>query len=213
MAEKIVLTGLRFGRWLVLEQVRVRPGITHWRCRCDCGNESVVFAQTLREGHSRSCGCLQRELSSERASTHALSGTSFYNRWCAIIGRCYNPNNTKFHRYGKRGIRMCEFIRTSPANLLLLIGPKPAAGMSIGRPDNDGHYSCGKCAECLQREWPLNVRWETATQQARNRRTSSSLSINGETKTIAEWAELSGLKSGTIWFRVKHRLDPLKALP
>lgn len=63
----IDITGQRFGRLVVLDQVtkytddpryKQRPT---WRCLCDCGNETFVFGTNLRGGNTKSCGCLQKE--------------------------------------------------------------------------------------------------------------------------------------------------------
>lgn len=66
MPAPIDLSGKVFGRWQVLGPVERRNGIRFWRCRCDCGNEKWVRAQALRNGGSRSCGCLFRELARQR---------------------------------------------------------------------------------------------------------------------------------------------------
>lgn len=57
------LTGRRFHRLTVLSQVpRVSTQWTAWRCRCRCGIILVVRAGNLRSGHTKSCGCLKREI-------------------------------------------------------------------------------------------------------------------------------------------------------
>src|SRR5205807_1732621 len=65
--QPVDLTGQVFGRWTVVGPRHVRRSIPIWRCRCSCGSEKWVVSQTLRNGSSRSCGCLNRELSSQRA--------------------------------------------------------------------------------------------------------------------------------------------------
>ena len=57
--KKLDLTGRRFGRLTALAPARDARGHTAWRCRCECGNEVVVRAGSLRTGNTRSCGCLQ----------------------------------------------------------------------------------------------------------------------------------------------------------
>lgn len=65
----IPLIGKKFGRWTVLGQAEnSRTGYVQWMCRCACGTERDVKGASLREGISRSCGCLTREV----ASTHHL---------------------------------------------------------------------------------------------------------------------------------------------
>lgn len=60
------LTGMRFGRWTVLERAddHVQPNGNRsatWRCRCDCGAERAVSHSGLLYGRSLSCGCLKAE--------------------------------------------------------------------------------------------------------------------------------------------------------
>ena len=68
------LTGQTFGNLTVLERAENRHGRTVWRCRCSCGNETVVSAHDLRAGHTKSCGCLLRAGSQFRNLTGARIG-------------------------------------------------------------------------------------------------------------------------------------------
>ena len=114
-----------------------------------------------------------------------------------MIERCYRTSNSGYYNYGGRGIRICEFIRAGPENLFSIVGKRPK-GLSIDRPDNDGNYSCGSCAECKSKGWKKNLRWATAYQQARNQRDLNYITINGVTKCLAEWAEFYGLHRSTV---------------
>lgn len=58
----IDLTGERFGRLTVISRERNnRRGNALWICQCDCGNETVVLGERLRNGKTKSCGCLKEE--------------------------------------------------------------------------------------------------------------------------------------------------------
>lgn len=62
----IDLTGKKFARWKVIGPREIRGDRSFWFCHCECGTEEWVNGQALREGKSKSCGCLVRESSSRR---------------------------------------------------------------------------------------------------------------------------------------------------
>ena len=83
MSQLIDLTGKRFGRLTVIKRdgshVRAdgqsRPT---WRCRCDCGNETIVIGANLRTGFTRSCGCLRKETLSLNGKKRRLPKNIFF---------------------------------------------------------------------------------------------------------------------------------------
>ena len=135
------ITGLRFGRWTALER-GTRP---LWLCRCDCGKDAFVRRRDLETGHSKSCGCLNRELSAARCvahnATHGHRRTPTYRVWQKMRDRCNNPKQKGYARYGGRGIkdRYAGF-----AEFLAYMGEKPP-GCELHRKDNDGDYEPGNC--------------------------------------------------------------------
>ncbi len=156
------LTGQRFGCLLVVAgAARGRYGLA-WSCLCDCGNAKVVHGRDLRGGHTRSCGCLQRDRISELRTTHAatIGGLSLtYKVWKSVKRRCFCETDAAYPRYGGRGITMCERWRNSFENFLADMGERPSRAHSIDRyPNNDGSYEPGNC------------RWATAKEQSRNSR-------------------------------------------
>lgn len=67
MAKAIDITGQRFGRLIAIEPVgKNTSNNILWRCQCDCGNELITSGTCLRQGVTRSCGCLMRESVIER---------------------------------------------------------------------------------------------------------------------------------------------------
>lgn len=63
----IDLTGRRIGRLHVDDIAYRRNGKTYWRCECDCGRSRIINGDSLRNEHTRSCGCLRDELISQVA--------------------------------------------------------------------------------------------------------------------------------------------------
>ncbi len=197
------MIGLRFGRLLVIGDsgLRIRKdGLSNrwWLCQCDCGNTTETTTTNLRNGSTKSCGCYGAERRREAAIAaltkhgHATVANRRpeYSVFKTMHARCYNPNNHKYPRYGGRGIivepRWHEY-----ENFYADMGERPSPAHQIERRDNDGNYG------------PDNCYWATPQEQARNRRSNHVITINGETRCVAEWSDISGLGSSTILQRVR----------
>jgi hypothetical protein len=196
------LTGQSFHRWTVLRMSRLRvSGKLAWVCRCECGTIKTLRTAFLTVGLAKSCGCLQRESRFVATRTHGQSRTKEYRTWSQIVQRCCQPKNPNYPNYGGRGILLCRRWRHSFELFLLDMGPAPSVHHSINRVDNLGPYEPGNCV------------WATRQEQARNRRTSRLVTHGGQTRTIAEWADLTGIHSQTIRARLDVQHWPIsKAL-
>ena len=90
------LTGKRFGRLIVLdknEEVSKQKGRTYWNCKCDCGNIKPIMAKHLKANAIQSCGCLQKERTSE-TNGHDLIGKRFGR--LTVIGKVNIHNNNGY---------------------------------------------------------------------------------------------------------------------
>lgn len=170
------LTGLRFGRLFVVS-VHSRPFRTTWDCLCDCGNRTVVLGGNLRSGYTQSCGCLRRDVGREVNLKHGATHTPEYRIWTHMIGRCTNPNDSRYPDYGGRGITVCDRWRHSFENFIADIGKRPTKHHSIERKNNDLGYEPGNC------------KWATRREQMRNTRRAMRLTILGETKSLSDWCD------------------------
>src|SRR3990167_9881230 len=103
----IDLSKQKFGRLTVLERAGTLQTSALWLCECECGNIKTIKSINLRNGNTRSCGCLVREVTSKRMTTHGKKGTAEYYTWSGMKQRCFNKKNKSFPVYGGRGITGC----------------------------------------------------------------------------------------------------------
>lgn len=188
MGKFIDLTGQRFGRLEVISPAfSDERNQWHWNCKCDCGTNCVKHGSSLRNGGVRSCGCLQKELVAKRSLKHGLRNTIFYLIRHNMMSRCYNSNNPGYKNYGGRGITVCDEWRDSlEAFYVWAINNGHEEGLTIERIDVNGNYC------------PDNCTWIPKSKQSNNQRSNNLITFNGETKTMKEWSEITGLSYSTI---------------
>lgn len=191
------LSGMQFGRWTVLELgPKNARGQVRWHCLCECGSRSIVLAACLTSGNSRGCnGCKKT-----RPGMHGQSSTPEYKVWTAMVQRCTNPKCRNWHNYGGRGIKVCDRWKGSFENFIADMGIRPSDKHSLDREKNDGDYE------------PTNCRWATKKVQVRNTRLTRMLEIDGITRPLIEWSEISGINKNTIDARLKIGMDAKSAV-
>lgn len=182
----------RFSEWA--EVSGIKESTLRYRIRCGW-SPSLAVTTLVSTRNRRLSGTVLR-------STHGDFGTKEHRAWAHMLGRCLNPADSSYARYGGRGVRVHPSWKGHGGYLKFLahVGRAPSQEHTIERIDNDGGYE------------PGNVRWATRTEQARNRRSTRFVTAFGETKSLAAWAESSGIGFATIRRRLEVGWSAEKAV-
>ena len=122
---------------------------------------------------------------------HGLKHTRQYRIWLQMKNRCFNKNTSRYKDYGGRGITVCDEWRNDfKAFYDWSMSNGYSDDLTIDRINNDGDYE------------PNNCRWVTMKVQNRNSRNCHTLTYNGETHTVTEWAEKLGVSRHLISNRI-----------
>jgi len=164
--------------------------------------EREVFVYNLYNGHSQSCGCLQKKRAGQTATTHGEARTSLWYVWCAIKQRCTNPKNKSWKNYGGRGITLDPEWQQYEPFAMWARANGYEDGLEIDRVDNDGPYS------------PKNCQWILRWENRRNSRSVRKITAWGETKLMIEWIAdpRCKVKYQTIWDRIHVGWTPEDAI-
>lgn len=192
------LVGKKFNRWTVISfSHKKERNRYYWNCLCECGNTAKVSFSNLKYGLSKSCGCLRRETSATINCSHHLSSAPIYIVWQNMLSRCNKPNNKSYKRYGGRGIKVCE--RWYKFENFLEDMPGWTEGLTLDRINVNGNYE------------PENCRWATLEEQGNNKRNNRVITIDGVSKTLAQWSKSSGLPVTTIFNRLQRGVPAKEA--
>lgn len=196
------LAGQKFGRLTVLANHESRLNRTgkskelFWLCRCDCGKEVYVRADSLRRGMTRSCGCLndeERRKTKIRQSRFPVVHNPNTNRLYRIFNLMhYRCRNTHLKAYGGKGIKVCDEWNTYEPFHEWAMANGYADGLSIDRIDNNKGYS------------PDNCRWADRMTQMNNTTKNHPVTYHGVTKNIGQWAKELGIDRKVLSYRINH---------
>lgn len=177
MGQFIDLSGRKYGKLTVIKKMGYKGKKITWLCKCDCGKEKIVLGHCLRDGITKSCGCLLHE----HNKTHGLSNTNLYKIYCGMKSRCYCKTNKKYKSYGGRGITMCdEWLNDFKAFYDWSMVNGYSEKLTIDRIDVDGNYE------------PSNCRWATLKEQDNNKRLDKLYTYNGKTMSARDWCKEIG---------------------
>lgn len=183
------LENKKYGKLTVIKYLENKGIHPMWECFCECGNKTIVASTQLKTGHTKSCGCLRKELGSKRALKERKDFPHEYQMWKTMRQRCLNKNNPKYPSYGGRGISVSPRW-DSFKSFIEDMGAMPKDKSSIGRIDNNKWYE------------PTNCRWEDSYEQANNTRRNVFLTFKDKTLTVSQWEREIGVAQGTIKSRI-----------
>jgi len=177
------LTILEDAGWRVLFSTKVRLV----KCVCDCGHSIVTYFSFVKNGHTRSCGCLSLKNKYSEIQNKAACYNTILRRWGSMKRRCLVDKN-----YSGRGISVCDkWVNNFPAFYNWAIENGFKKELQIDRIDNNAGYS------------PENCRWVTPSLNMQNTRKSISLIHNGVKKSLIECIKETGIKYATLKQRFK----------
>lgn len=195
MLQRIDLTGKIINGILVIREAKKQGQKRYWRCKCHCGKIKNISQNALRKP-TKSCGCLQ----TAHCYKHGMHKTPENNAWRKMKNRCNNPNNHKFERYGKRGIKVCDRWLHSFENFYSDMGKRPSKKHSLHRLNNDGNYE------------PSNCVWATAKIQMNNTSQNIKITFHGETLSLSQWSRKLRINRGALFARLRRGWSAEKTL-
>lgn len=178
-------TGKKFGKLTAIERVgNNKDGCSLWRCKCDCGKESIVMYSSLSTGNTKSCGCVTLE----KATTHGKSRSKIYASWQAMKTRCDNPKAVNYLNYGGKGITYTPewYIFENFYNDM---GKDFIDGYTLERTNNLGNYTKDNCI------------WASYITQNNNRKCNIHIMYNDKRFTPKEASVEFSIPLSTIYNR------------
>lgn len=193
------LTGQKFGRLTCVAFVgRNKEYDALWLCRCACGKEHTTRAGTLLNGHTKSCGCLQREMVGKAHTTHGLyydengKRSKLSKAWDSMKRRCLNSKELYYRYYGGRGISICKQWMDYKNFHDWAIKNGYRDGLTIERIDVNGNYEPGNC------------KWIPKGEQSRNRRGRHIIFYMGQSRMLTEWGNILNIDPKVLSNRLRR---------
>lgn len=154
-----------------------------WVCRCKCGNTHLSVSAHLKNGHTKSCGCLNHLGHNKKPGDYR---TKVYSAWKNAQFRCYNDDYSSTDQYKGRGITMSNEFLGDFETFYAYVGDPPSVEYTLERVDVNGNYERG------------NLIWTLPEYQARNK---TKLSCNKSGVTGVCWQNNKGKIAAVAFWR------------
>ena len=200
----LYLEGQQFGRLTVKHfHGYTKNASKLWLCECECGNTTVVSTHRLVSGHTKSCGCLHKDLLKLRLTTHGGTKDRLFNVWWDVKRRCEKEYDKNFNQYGGRNIQICDEWKDYAVFRKWAI--------------NNGYDEYAKYGECtLDRidvngnYCPENCRWISMKEQRFNCQNTVYVEINGNKYTLLQLSEMYNLPRKILYGRIVQLKWPVE---
>lgn len=195
MGSRIDITGERYGNLVAISPTgkKTNSGGYIWLFKCDCGKEKALPSNSVRSGLVKSCGCMLKR--------HGMTGTRLFRIWVDMKQRCTNKNYPQYYLWGGKGITVCnEWLHDFVSFHKWATSSGYKDNLTIDRINTNGNYE------------PSNCRWVTPKEQARNTSQNCKITIDGETKLLCEWIDISPITRSTYYKRKAKGMSDKEAL-
>lgn len=161
-------------------------------CQCQCGAfVPRVLVRSLLTGNTKSCGCYNRHLTTQRNQKHGYktrqAGASrLYSIWSDMRRRCNNPTRKGAENYALKHIRVCDEWNDFAVFQTWALAHGYTDTMTIERHDNAKGYS------------PENCSWIPKAEQSKNRDSNHYITFQGKTLTLTDWAKELNINRSTL---------------
>jgi hypothetical protein len=192
--------GQIYNRFTILKIVEPSKGYKNALVMCSCNLKTIKFVRlsNLKNGNTKSCGCLKIEKTKEKNTIHGLRKCPIYGIWKKMKQRCENKTNKDYINYGARGIYVCERWQEFK-NFYDDMFPSWSFGLTIDRKNNNEGYTFDNC------------RWTTRLEQNRNTRKNFYINYQGRTQCLSAWCQEFNLKYHTVKRRFYDGKTPEQA--
>lgn len=193
--EKVVRVGDVFGRYKILDFVKLEK--LNAICECECEVVKTVLLRSLLTGNTKSCGCFNSDLVIKRNKKHGRlqnGRTRLYGIWQDMKRRCSSKSRADSKNYHQKGIRVCEsWADDFPSFEDSAIKNGYNDHLTIERIDNNKGYN------------PENCKWIPKEEQSKNRASNHFITYEKRTQTLSDWAKELNIKRTTLSSRIVTR--------
>ena len=184
---------IAFGCTYIKEAVELSNIRRHVYVKCICGFIFTAQPKKIISGHTKSCGCLRRNMTSDKNFRHGLRKLPEYTLWLNMKQRCTNPKYRGFKHWGGMGITICDRWLNSFENFYEDMGSQPFKRAGIDRIDNDKGYGKDNC------------RWASPKMQCNNTRRNIMIHYNNEIKSATMWAQDLCLSYSKMMYHIRKK--------